>query len=1164
MKTAQSWPKGFFFSLLALSIAFVSFSPLSARPKSNFSKKGLETAKLKTQDPIQTNPVVYDDDSWLSEKSGVFFPTSPYHYLGPSRLEQAAVPYLNIRVGTSELPGSNNHMRRQVALSSTGTVHMVYYVVNYTGGRITAADSAINFRYFYNAYDCSNSNALLFNDGFGLPVAVTPPDNPGANMTQLGGLFIPPNTAAPVVYGRRLIRREDTPPAGDFTARGSATYRDGGECLGSFSLDTTMSALTTRLHPVAYPVNESVWVATYRAGSSPTLVAFNHTTDRGQTWSSDQILTINSPWYNSTEITGTGNTFYIVSIGDPADPAPCFYGCGRPLYLKGIYDPATGAIVFGTVVDLAGDFEWPKYKANFLGLSALMIGDTLHVVWTDWNNWDGNGFPGPGGHVHHAAVEPDGTVRGPHKIADINVDGRLPGRSFTQLGVGEGVWPYVSLSYNPTAEYLYALWSQPPDEGAFGWADYEQYGALAVYDIFSSASSNNGRSWDEPQNVTQTNNPGCSGAIGDECHHEDYFVAAERADSVINVLAAVQRYPGIQESALRSGINPDPGPWTEHRDVVRLYRVPARTPVASIRAVLEVHPADTSRLDAISLQPQIGFTSVPMQVANLGVTGFSLDSAKLIGTLNDGFLATSVDAVPGTLIPPGETYDFNLIFNASGVSPSNQGLRSGYLAAYVSTADPAVPPEKRKKTMIASIKAYVVINLCLNRKVQIHSASNVTDVGIQGSIKDRSGFGMHYAVTGYDNFYDGGMWIANSSLNGQSCTGPRKVSHLSEAGRFLQCLTDGVLDSTIGSDPSYYNLFLKSIGTDIDDSGLVWQNIWEQSTHPDSSDFLIQTTRVINIGDAPIDSVALGVWYDIDVTVSGMVSAYANVGGDTTVNHLDRTWWLGWIADNDVSIDSCSPGPFAYGFVVVPGSIGNPGETVRPRGAVVYEQSLFWDPCLFYSDSLNQRYSYYLNVLASTRDRNHDTLTGVWEDTLGAGENDAFICGDNDTGPPWRADMAYLAIAKKVYNLPVNGGGQNVVGRFGLEGLAASIDTFFSGPGETYTVIHVASNGNGISELMANAVIAIDWYVNHAGTHVGPRQTRLKGDLNNDGGLSATDVAVQLNYIFLGVYAYGGFAISTCVADLDNNGYVSATDAVLLINKIFLNIGCPNCLRPCI
>ncbi|MGH8003737.1 MAG: hypothetical protein ACRECJ_03315, partial [Limisphaerales bacterium] len=421
----------------------------------------------------------------------------------------------------------------------------------------------------------------------------------------------------------------------------------------------------------------------------------------------------------------------------------------------------------------------------------------------------------------------------------------------------------------------------------------------------------------------------------------------------------------------------------------------------------------------------------------------------------------------------------------------------------------------------------------------------------------------------------GGVWIAWDKGPDQRppcVSGPRKVTRQIFSDKFLRCLTDGMLDSVQGTS-SYYNLFLKSIATDVSDTTIVWQNIWEQSTHLDSSDFLIQTTRVINISNDPIDSVAMGATYDIDVNTAG-IPEQENVGGDTTVTHLGRTWWLGWVAGNDVLIDTCSPGNFAYGFVVVPDTIGDPGDTIRPRGAVVYQQAGF-----SYNigcdnpkggDSLAQRYSWNLDVTVSTRDRAYDSLTGTWQDTSGSMAGEYTICGGvadpinyGNTGPPYSADMGYMTVAKKVYNLQPNGSGSALVARYGLDALATAVDTFFSGPGETYTIIHVASSGGGLSDLMTNAIKGIDWYINHASVQVGTNQARRRGDLNDDEQLTPSDVVLELNYVFLNMDIYNGAAIPLCVADLNNTGDLSPADVVTLLNGTFTGSGCLGCLKPC-
>ncbi len=532
-------------------------------------------------------------------------------------------------------------------------------------------------------------------------------------------------------------------------------------------------------------------------------------------------------------------------------------------------------------------------------------------------------------------------------------------------------------------------------------------------------------------------------------------------------------------------------------------------------------------------------------------TNLFVDSVTLDAALNDGYLVTTTDVASGFFVPADSFYDFQLLINTDGVSAANVGARSGLLRAYVHSN---IPPGSSISNLYISV--YVVPTLCLNRKVRTHSATNSTDVGTQGSIKDQGGNGMFYPANGSDRFYDGGVLIANSALNAPPCaTGPRKVTRQLFNDKFLQCVTDGILDSVPGTG-SYYNLYVKSIATDVNDTTLVWQNIWEQSTHPDSSDFLIQTTRVINIGNAPIDSVALGVLYDIDVNSASSFPA-SNHGGDTIFLADDERYYrLAWLAGAlNLPEESCKPNNEFYGVVIIPESTSSLGDTIGAHGLVIYKQAVFTYniDCNHPAggDSLVQRYAWNIRGYCTPQDGNCDSLTGY--DSL-------TICFEGGLPP---AELGYLAIAKKVYNFPVNGGGQNVAARYGLEGLAASIDTNFSGPGETFTVIHIGSN-TGISGLIANAQTAVAWYNNHANSQVGTKQTALKGDLNDDGQLSPADVVLELNYVFLNIDVYAGRAIPVCVADLNNTGDPSPVDAVTLLNGAFMGTGCPNCLRPCI
>ena len=194
---------------------------------------------------------------------------------------------------------------------------------------------------------------------------------------------------------------------------------------------------------------------------------------------------------------------------------------------------------------------------------------------------------------------------------------------------------------------------------------------------------------------------------------------------------------------------------TELQDIYRLYKAPARAPVLSLRGDLDTPPGDTIKFYQVSLRPRGGVFNADLRLSNIGLVGFFLDSVVLDAGLNDGFLVVTSNANPGEFVPVGGAYDFQLGFNTNGVGPADIGARSGILRAYIRSVSPV-----GSSTLPISITAYVVPTLCFNRKAQIHSASNYTDVGNQGSIKDQGGAGMHYDVNEHDNFYDGGHWVA--------------------------------------------------------------------------------------------------------------------------------------------------------------------------------------------------------------------------------------------------------------------------------------------------------------------------------------------------------------------------------------------------------------------
>ncbi len=315
-----------------------------------------------------------------------------------------------------------------------------------------------------------------------------------------------------------------------------------------------------------------------------------------------------------------------------------------------------------------------------------MRGDTLHVLWLDWNGHPTTYYnPGIGGHVHHAAVLPNGSLlnNGIQKVADINIDGDIGGwwGSATTFGFAIAPWSQCDFACDSDRNVLYALWSNIPDNGNFGYHPdaLSEYG-YGNYDIFYSFSPNGGRAWDFPHSLTATNNPGCSGLPGNECQNEYYFTAAPRvAHDTIWVFSLVQKAPGVQETALLHQ-SADPGPFTLYYDEDRLYKAPIWDgTIDSIRPASAPQPGDTTRLWQIILFAWGSVFNVNMRLSNSGLSDIILDSVRLTGTLNGQQLVTATNAVPNTSISSGLYYDFILTLDPSGVGASQQGVRSGLL-----------------------------------------------------------------------------------------------------------------------------------------------------------------------------------------------------------------------------------------------------------------------------------------------------------------------------------------------------------------------------------------------------------------------------------------------------------------------------------------------------
>jgi len=998
---------------------------------------------------------------------------------------QSVSPYILMHTGCREAD-HNGSWKRHAVKDAFGNLHVLYPVFD--------NDPTTNNR---NQYNCLAAGVAQMS--YNVPEGTNnePHANP-AQADQNGGLDVTPSGHS-VWVGRGI---------GGNT--GTIYNEDASSCLGLITTANTPVVPARGLDPDvrvvsagASPDSIVVFISYFNANAT---IGSTRSLDGGVTWSVP-IDCASSSFLNFAPANSASNpkVIHVFSTGLPDSSA--FDDTEEILYVKSTDAGAT----WSPSVSVSGPYELPDYIPLFRGsLSSIMVGDTAHVFWLD-RAYDSDELPG--GHIHHLAITPDGSVTGPHKVADINLflrEDYLP-----YFGIPQFDWQHPTCAYNSETHLMYVLWSAPPDNGLGGYADSANpsvtFGKIfANNDIFCAASRNNGRSWDAMQNVTQTNHPGCDGTAT-PCEHEFYISAAEVADSVIYVVTQVQKFPGIYALG-------EPGLDTRLSDEWRLYLVPARNPVITARCKATVNPS-TSSLHLIPGGPAAIHT---VTIANTGQADLVLDSVRITETLNGQQLATTDNANLGTIIPSGDSYDFAVTFDPAGVLSSQSGLRSGQIITYTHTDDSAVVGSNVAISQLDAF-VYVVPSFCTNSSASLHSATNQSDVFSQGAIGGPLQKGLFYP-SGYNLISGGGVILLNPASTRQ------KLSYQYGNDSLLRCLSPPVLDS-LPDGNGYYNLYVKSLASGLLDSGIIWENIFEQSTNSNYSDFLSQTVVATNLSGVDIPDVILGAAYDINVP--HYFSRPENHSFDTSlVASSDGKTYRMLVVQGIAFSPPCIRTNEFYGAVAVPDGPTS-ASPVEARGLVAFKQNRPCSTSCFY-DSL---FSYYL---AQTGYHVTDNLA------------DSLLTGVTDSCPDGKGaahNLAYVLAAKKV-TLPHNTIISPLISRYGLENLAAGLDTLtLKGPVESFTVLHIASTGPDWSAFIARADSAISWYNRYASQQVGGNIGLFhRGDLDNNGLLTAADIVRELNAVFLSQL----YVVPACAADLNFDGLLTAADAVNELNYVFI------------
>jgi hypothetical protein len=172
-------------------------------------------------------------------------------------------------------------------------------------------------------------------------------------------------------------------------------------------------------------------------------------------------------------------------------------------------------------------------------------------------------------------------------------------------------------------EVLYAVWAQfgPTDTDCATQDSAGTPGGSVNGDLWMSASSDDGLTWDAPANITGTQTPNC---LPGDCHSEHWVSADDRADSGIYLSFVDDTHGGAEWSTELAHLE---GTWS--RANYKVFVPESRLPVG--RAQIEAAPIDFAVLEA-------GPTTQTVQVIVSNTGSAELDFTAAV-TDDDGGMA---------------------------------------------------------------------------------------------------------------------------------------------------------------------------------------------------------------------------------------------------------------------------------------------------------------------------------------------------------------------------------------------------------------------------------------------------------------------------------------------------------------------------------------------
>jgi subtilase family serine protease len=212
----------------------------------------------------------------------------------------------------------------------------------------------------------------------------------------------------------------------------------------------------------------------------------------------------------------------------------------------------------------------------------------------------------------------------------------------------------MSTGVNPTNNYLYTVWTKFDISDTASWRivwnnDYQKYDTVPGYsngEIYASASSDGGWTWDIPRNLTNTQTPGCQAG---ECESDHWSSLAEKVNDTLHIQYICDKDAGAS--------NQSEGEYTDN--AVLYLKIPAWIP--------GIFPVIAN----FSGSPRVGYLPLTVQFSDSSAG----DPTSWYWHFSDG----TTDTVNNPMHSYNDTGYFDVILVAANEADSDSVVKENYI-----------------------------------------------------------------------------------------------------------------------------------------------------------------------------------------------------------------------------------------------------------------------------------------------------------------------------------------------------------------------------------------------------------------------------------------------------------------------------------------------------